>query len=108
MQLTEDSMLKGACYAQFQLHVFIAEEYQSSFVCLQLSLFILFCAKTLTTFKINEEKYNRSILKFLRVKFLSIITDKKKHCTILLNTWFFIVRIKLKNKQFVYHQLTSL
>lgn len=67
--------LRTACYAQFQLHVFIAEEYQSSFVCLQLSLFILFCAKTLTTFKINEEKCNRSILNFLRVKFLSIITD---------------------------------
>lgn len=35
--------------------------------------------KTLTTFKINEEKCNRSILKFLRVKFLSIITDLKKN-----------------------------
>lgn len=79
MQLTEDSMLKGACYAQFQLHVFIAEEYQSSFACLQLSLFILFCAKTLTTFKINEEKCNRSILKFLRVKFFEHYNRFKKN-----------------------------
>lgn len=79
MQLTEDSMLKGACYAQFQLHVFIAEEYQSSFACLQLSLFILFCAKTLTTFKINEEKCNRSILKFLRVKFFEHYNRLKKN-----------------------------